>query len=157
MNARRLIPTTPNWSSLSGRTTGEAIVPIKKLSQPKLPRMRRSSYATAVGPAWAERPRGTPSAAIPGKSPADVQGISPGLAWVKTLAAASGLVFNAHIMPGPRNPGCDARHSQSNAQGSATLRTGAVIAGMVRGSSPVLACARTVSGMVGFFAPMSAL
>jgi hypothetical protein len=43
-----------------------------------------------------------------------LHGISPGRCVGKTLAAASGLVFNAHIMPGPRNLACDASHSKRN-------------------------------------------
>jgi hypothetical protein len=40
--------------------------------------------------------------------------ISPGLRGLRPQVAASGLVFNAHIMPGPRNLACDARHSKRN-------------------------------------------
>jgi hypothetical protein len=44
-------------------------------------------------------------------------GISPRLAWAKTFATASGLVFNAYIMPGPRNSACDARHNKKFNEG----------------------------------------
>jgi hypothetical protein len=44
----------------------------------------------------------------------DLHDVSPGLARVKTLAAASGLVVNPHIMPGPPNPVCDAGHSKNH-------------------------------------------
>jgi len=40
--------------------------------------------------------------------------ISPGLRGLRPQVAASGLVFNAHIMPGSRNLACDARHSKRN-------------------------------------------